>query len=106
MSLTKLAVHQPPSSISFNAGKLTKPWIKNLDLGVLKKLTVQQIRYVLISLKRDRRITYESLVNYLGSEVSRTTIRRAIRYHYGRKWKAMQRIPLLKVNACQRLSWC
>lgn len=74
--------------------------------GRPKKLTVQQIRYVLVSLKRDRRITYESLVNYLGGHISRTTIRRVIRYHYGRKWRAMQRIPLSKETARQRLSWC
>lgn len=74
--------------------------------GRPKKLTVQQIRYVLVSLKRDRRITYESLVNYLGGNISRTTIRRVIRYHYGRKWRAMQRIPLSKETARQRLSWC
>jgi transposase len=61
--------------------------------GRPRKLTVQQIRYVLISLKRDRRITYEMLVNFLGGEISRTTLRRVIRYHYGRKWRAMQRIP-------------
>ena len=74
--------------------------------GHPRKLTVQQIRYVLISLKRDRRITYESLVNYLGGKISRTTIRRVIRYHYGRKWRAMQRIPLSRETARQRLLWC
>jgi transposase len=62
--------------------------------GRPKKLSFQQIRYILVSLKRDRRITYEALTNYLDSQVSRTTIRRPIRRHYGRKWKAMQRIPL------------
>jgi transposase len=74
--------------------------------GRPKELTAQQIRYVLISLKRDGRITYESLVNYLGAPISRTTIRRVIRLHYGRKWRAMQRIPLSKETARQRLSWC
>jgi transposase len=74
--------------------------------GRPSKLSFQQIRYILISLKRDRRITYEALTNYLGGQVSRTTIRRAIRRHYGRKWKAMQRIPLSKENARQRLLWC
>jgi transposase len=74
--------------------------------GRPKKLTVQQIRYVLLSLKRDRRITYESLVNFLGGQVSRTTIRRVIRIHYGRKWRAMQRIPLSQETARSRLLWC
>ncbi|KAJ0125720.1 Uncharacterized protein HZ326_31175 [Fusarium oxysporum f. sp. albedinis] len=41
----------------------------------LKKLTVRKIRLILISLKRDRKVTYESLVNYLGGKISRTTIR-------------------------------
>jgi hypothetical protein len=50
-----------------------------------RKLTVQEIRYVLVSLKRDRRITYESLLSHLGANISRTTIRRVIRFHYGRK---------------------
>ena len=74
--------------------------------GRPKKLTVREIRMILITLKRDRRITYESLVNYLGGKVSRKTIRRIIRVHYGRKWGAMQRIPLSKETARQRLSWC
>jgi transposase len=74
--------------------------------GRPKKLTVRQIRLMLITLKRDRRITYEGLVNYLGGRISRSTLRRAIRLHYGRKWKAMQRIPLSKETARQRLQWC
>lgn len=74
--------------------------------GRPKKLTVQQIRYVILTLKRDRKVTYKSLVNHLGEQISRSTIRRVIRYHYGRKWKAMQRIPLSKETARQRLSWC
>lgn len=74
--------------------------------GRPKKLTIQQIRYVIITLKRDRRITYEALINYVGAPISRTTLRRVIRLHYGRKWRAMQRIPLSKETARQRLSWC
>jgi transposase len=62
--------------------------------GRPKKLTVREIRLILITLKRDRRITHESLVNYLGGKCSRETLRRIVRLHYGRKWRAMQRIPL------------
>jgi beta-xylosidase len=51
-------------------------------------------------------ITYAALVNRLGVNISRSTIRRAVRLHYGRKWKAMQRIPLSNETAKQRLHWC
>ncbi|KAH7190115.1 hypothetical protein DER44DRAFT_679494 [Fusarium oxysporum] len=44
--------------------------------GRPRKLTVKEIRYVLLSLKRDCRITNEALVNRLGGKISRTTIRR------------------------------
>jgi transposase len=74
--------------------------------GRPKKLTVRQIRWLLLMIKRDRRITYDSIINYLGGQISRSTIRRVIRLHYGRKWKAIQRIPLSKETARQRLSWC
>ncbi|KAM5529777.1 hypothetical protein FOXYSP1_17621 [Fusarium oxysporum f. sp. phaseoli] len=49
---------------------------KRAKPGRLRKLTVKEIRYVLLSLKRDRRITNEALVNRLGGKVSRTTIGR------------------------------
>ena len=49
--------------------------------GRPRSLSFRQIQYVLVSLKRDRCITYESLVNFLGAQVSRTTIRRAVRRH-------------------------
>jgi transposase len=74
--------------------------------GRPRKLTVRQIRWLLLMIKRDRRITYDSIINYLGGHISRSTIRRVIRLHYGRKWKAMQRIPLSKETARQRLSRC
>ncbi|KAJ0135680.1 Flavin-containing monooxygenase ustF2, partial [Fusarium oxysporum f. sp. albedinis] len=42
--------------------------------GRPRKLKVQEIRYVLVSLELDRRITCESLVNLMGGQVSRNTI--------------------------------
>ncbi|KAG7404524.1 Transposable element Tc1 transposase [Fusarium oxysporum f. sp. raphani] len=84
MSQPRPDVHQPPSLRYFNAGKLTKPWIKRVVLGVLGN----------------------SQFSRFGGEISRTTLRRVIRYHYGRKWRAMQRIPLSAETARQRLSWC
>jgi transposase len=68
-----------------------------------KKLTVREIRMILITLKQDGRITYELLVNYLGGKISRETLRRIIRVHYSRKWRAMQRILLSKQTARQHL---
>jgi transposase len=41
--------------------------------GRPRKLTVKETRYVLVSLQRDRRITYEALVNRLGGKISRST---------------------------------
>jgi hypothetical protein len=75
-------------------------------IGRPKKLTVREIRLIWISIKRDRRITYESLVNCMGGKISRSTLRRVVRLHYGRKWKEMQRIPLSKETTRQCLSWC
>ncbi|SCO84857.1 uncharacterized protein FRV6_08984 [Fusarium oxysporum] len=84
MSQPRPDVHQPQSLISFNAGKLTEPWTKSVVLGVLENLRFSRF----------------------GGEISRTTIRRVIRYHYGRKWRAMQRIPLSRETARQRFLWC
>jgi transposase len=87
-------------------------WINEQSLdkkcrsGRPRKLSFRQIQYLLISLKRDRRVTYQALTNFLGTQVSQLTIRRTIRRHYGRKWRAMQRIPLSKETARTRLSWC
>ncbi|KAM5527770.1 hypothetical protein FOXYSP1_19643 [Fusarium oxysporum f. sp. phaseoli] len=74
--------------------------------GHPRELTSKKIRYLLVSIKRGRRIQYESLVNLLGRNLYRQTIRRAVRMHYGCKWKAMQRIPLSKETTRQRLSFC
>jgi len=73
--------------------------------GRKPKLTKAEIKYVILSLKRDRRITYDALVGVVGGKVSRSTIKRIVRTYYGRKWRAMQRIPLSKETAAQRLSW-
>ena len=56
-------------------------------------------------LKKDRRITYDALVGALGGQISRTTIKRIVRTFYGRKWRAMQRIPISKETAKERLQW-
>ncbi|KPA35671.1 transposase [Fusarium langsethiae] len=84
MSRRRPDVQPPQPSRSFNAGKLTKPWTKNVVLGV----------------------PGNSRFSRFGGNISRTTIRRVIRLHYGRQWRAMQLIPLSRETARQRLSWC
>lgn len=62
-----------------------------------------QKRYILRMIRRDRSISWDALVSEFDGEVSQSTIRRVIKYHYKRKWKAMERPKLDANKARERL---
>lgn len=91
--------------------KIVKRWIDDSTIskkprsGRPNKVSETDIKYILLLLKRDRQISYDTLNNALGGQLSRTTIKRIIRKCYGRKWRSMQRIPLSNSTARERLLW-
>lgn len=68
-------------------------------------LTRREKRYIVTLLKRNRSLAKKALVNAIGSRVSYSTIRRCLRAHHMRKWKAMKRIPLTKEVALDRYNF-
>ncbi|KJZ75969.1 hypothetical protein HIM_04793 [Hirsutella minnesotensis 3608] len=56
-------------------------------------------------IKRRRQVTYRALVGAMGGRVSRNTIRRAVRPEWKRKWLSIQRIPISKETAEERLQF-
>jgi transposase len=70
------------------------------------KLTKEQRKYVILLLKRDRDISWKALVHDAGVAVCVNTLRNAIGKHYSRKWRAIERIPLDKDTAFDRLAFC
>lgn len=57
-------------------------------------LTHREKRYILQLAKRDPRLTMKALTKTVDDRVSRSTIRRVLREHRMRKWRAQKRIPL------------
>jgi len=57
-------------------------------------LTRREKRYIVQLAKRDIRLTHKQLLKVLDRKVSCSTVRRALREHNYRKWRAMKRIPL------------
>lgn len=74
--------------------------------GRPKKLSQSAIKYLLFNLKRNRKITWNDLLTEGGYNVSRRTAQRALGRYWGRKWRALRRIPLSKETARIRLQWC
>jgi hypothetical protein len=68
-------------------------------------LTKAEKRYILRLASKDRSITWSALVGSVDTRVSKSTVRRVVRTHYKRKWKAMDRIELTPENARIRLQW-
>lgn len=68
-------------------------------------LSRSERRYILLMIKRNRRISYKALIGAMHGQVSRSTIRRVIRQHYKRKWRSLQRIPLSPETARKRLQF-
>ena len=67
--------------------------------GRPQKLSRSEKRYILTLLKRNRHLAKKALVAATESKVSYSTIRRCLRTHNLRKWKAQKRIPLSKEDA-------
>jgi transposase len=70
------------------------------------KLTKAQRKYVILLLKRDRDIAWKALIGDAGVAVCVNTLRTAVGKHYSRKWRAIERIPLNKDSAFDRLAYC
>lgn len=96
-----------PSTVHkiFKRWENDKMFISKARPGRPLKLTKSEIHYIILMLKKERHITYEALRGSMGGRVSLRTIQRIVRRYYGRKWKAMQRIPISKETAKIRLRW-
>ncbi|EAQ83841.1 hypothetical protein CHGG_07812 [Chaetomium globosum CBS 148.51] len=68
-------------------------------------LTRREKRYIVLLVKKNRTIAKKALVNATGKVVSYSTIRRCLRSHHIRKWRAMKRIPLTKEVAKDRYNF-
>jgi transposase len=89
----------------FKRWKTTQSIENKKRSGRPPKLTMAEKRYIIIMLKKNHKITYDALVGAMGGRVSKSTIRRCLRKDWARKWKAMERIPLTKETAAQRLEF-
>ena len=69
------------------------------------KLSSTAQRYIIRMASQDRQISYNALLDATPNRVSRRTIRRLLRKHWGRKWKAIKRPKLDSESAAQRLSF-
>lgn len=68
-------------------------------------LSRSEKRYILIMIKRNRKISYKALIGAMHGAVSRSTIRRVIQQYYRRKWRSLERIPLSEETAKKRLDF-
>ncbi|CAG9955436.1 unnamed protein product [Clonostachys rosea f. rosea IK726] len=68
-------------------------------------LTKTEKRYIIRMASKDRSITWAALVGSVDTRVSKSTVRRVVRTHYKRKWKAMDRVELTPESARIRLQW-
>jgi transposase len=70
--------------------------------GRPSKLSTSEKRYIVNMVKRNRRLALKALIHEYSGRVSRSTIKRVLRMHHMRKWKAAKRIPLSKDVAADR----
>jgi transposase len=68
-------------------------------------LTKKEKQYIFLLVKKDPRLAKKALVNATGKSVSYSTIRRCLRAHNIRKWRAQKRIPLTKEGAKDRFDF-
>lgn len=73
--------------------------------GRPEALTPSEKRYILLMVKKDRRLARKALINAVGKKVSPSTIRRCLRAYHLRKWRAKKRIPLTKELAKDRYNF-
>ena len=59
-------------------------------------LSRSEERYIILRLKRNRRMTYAALADGLDARISRSTLHRLLRRLHMYKWIAKKRIPLNK----------
>jgi transposase len=65
-------------------------------------LTRREKRYIIQLAKRCPHLSTQLLTNTVNTRISRSTIRRVLRHHRMRKWRAQKRIPLTKAVAVAR----
>ena len=89
----QLSLQRFESSTTFE----TKPRTGRPEL-----LTRREKRYILQLAKRYPRYSLQMLTGTLDTRISRSTVRRVLREHRMRKWRAQKRIPLSKAGAMDR----
>ena len=88
-----------------------KRWKKDHTLenkprkGRPHKLTKREIRYIILLIKKQRKITWKALIGSMGGKVTRRTLQRCISRVFARKWRSKERIPLSKETAKLRLQF-
>ena len=73
--------------------------------GRPNKLTETEKHHVIITAKRNRKITWNELTKVVPTKVNRQTIRRTVQQQFRRKWLAKKRIHLTKYAAAKRLEF-
>lgn len=89
----------------FNRWKTDQTLEKKPRSGRPHKLSTAEKRYIILMIKKNRKVTYSALCGSMGGRVSRRTIQRIIQREWKRKWRSKQRIPLSKETAATRLSF-
>ena len=83
----QLTLHQFESSTTVESRPRT---------GRPEVLTRREKRYIIQLAKRNPRLSTQMLTNTVDTRISRSTVRRVLRHHRIRKWRAQKRIPLTK----------
>ena len=73
--------------------------------GRPQKLTKSEIRYIILLIKKQRKITWKALIGSMDGKVTRRTIQRYMSKEFSRKWRSKDRIPLSKETAKLRLQF-
>ncbi|KAK4207956.1 Transposase-domain-containing protein [Rhypophila decipiens] len=73
--------------------------------GRTPALTRAEKRYIVNLAKRNRDISQKALVNAVGKKITYSTVKRCLRAHNMRKWRAKKRIPLTKELAKDRFDF-
>jgi transposase len=74
-------------------------------LGAPRKLSDAEERYIIMLVKRNRKITWKELQNAVDTTISISTLRSTLHEHYHRKWKSIVIIPLSEEAVAKRLAF-
>ncbi|EGU88533.1 hypothetical protein FOXB_00949 [Fusarium oxysporum f. sp. conglutinans Fo5176] len=74
-------------------------------IGRPQKLNRAQTRYVLPLIGKNPYIKWEKLLSEAQEPVCLSTLKHAVSFYYKRKWKAMDRLRISKVQAASRPNW-